>query len=148
MYKRASLTLILLLALAVALGPGPALAEQPLRPAGTLTFKITSVGLGVGASWGRGTLNFRGRNYPLRVEGLDLAKVGVTELEATGRVFNINRPEEIYGTYNQVSAGVAVVGGIQGIALRNSRGVLIDLTATQRGLGANLGIGTLEIKPR
>jgi hypothetical protein len=142
------LALVVILALAVAPGPWPALAEQPLRPAGTLTFKITSVGLGLGASWGRGTLHFRGRNYPIRVEGLDLAKVGVAELEATGRVFNINKPEEIYGTYNQVSAGVAVVGGIQGIALRNSRGVLIDLSATQRGLIANLGIGTLEIKPR
>jgi len=135
--------MVALTLLAVAAG-----AQQPLRPAGTITFKITSVGLGLGASWGRGTLHFRGRNYPIRVEGLDLAKVGVAELEATGRVFNINKPEEIYGTYNQVSAGVAVVGGIQGIALRNSRGVIIDLTATQRGLIANLGIGTLEIKPR
>lgn len=139
--------LILILAVAV-LGPWPAWAEPPLRPAGTLSFRVTSIGLGVGATWGRGTLHFRGRNYPVRVEGLDLAKIGVAELEATGRVYNLNHPEEIYGTYNQVSAGVAVVGGIKGIALRNSRGVIIDLTATQRGLIANLGIGTLEIKPR
>jgi hypothetical protein len=147
MYKKSAL--ILFLALAVHLGATAAPSrEKPMAQVGQLQFKITSVGIGVGATWGHGTLSFRGKTYPILVEGIELAKVGVAELEAVGRVYNLKSVEDIYGAYNKVEAGLAIVGGIQGMALRNAKGVVIDLTATQRGLSASLGIGSLQIKKR
>ncbi len=141
------LPLVIALALTAALLAAAAPAQdKPMPLSGYLNFKVTSVGLGIGATWGKGSLSFKGKQYPVRIEGIDLAKVGVAELEAVGRVFNLKNPDDIYGTYNQVGAGLAIVGGIKGIALRNAKGVIIDLTAVQRGISASLGIGSLEIK--
>ncbi len=137
---------IILVCLALLLAASVPAQDKPLPLSGYLNFKVTSVGLGVGATWGSGSLSFQGKQYPVRVEGIDLAKVGVAELEAVGRVYNLKKPDDIFGTYNQVGAGLAVVGGIKGMALRNAKGVIIDLTAIQRGIAASLGIGSLQIK--
>jgi hypothetical protein len=52
---------------------------------------------------------------------------------------------DITGTYAEAGAGIAVVGGVKGLLAKNERGVVIDLTATQKGVSFNLGGGGFTI---
>jgi hypothetical protein len=45
----------------------------------------------VGYTWGRGTLHYRGRDYPFSVNGLTLINVGAEKVEATAEVYNLTK---------------------------------------------------------
>jgi len=53
-----------------------------------------SVAAGVGFSWGKGTLTYAGKTYPLKVEGLSLGKVGLSRATAIGTVSNLKNLSE------------------------------------------------------
>jgi hypothetical protein len=146
MQKRIAIVIALALTVALLATVAPA-QDKPQSSAGFVNFKVTSIGVGIGATWGKGTFNYRpGGTYPIKVGGIDLANVGVAELEGVGEVYNLTNPEDIYGTYNKASAGIAILGGAKGTIMKNAKGVVIDLNAIQKGVSVNLGIGTLEIK--
>jgi outer membrane immunogenic protein len=130
----------------VALAALPLAAQpQPLAPVAEISFETTQVGLGATFTWGRGWLTFQGKEYPVKVEGLGLAGLGYAKVSAIGKVYNLNHPMDITGTYAEAGVGIAVVGGVKGLLAKNERGVVIDLTAMQRGLSVNLGVGGFTI---
>ena len=51
---------------------------------GTLRLTDGSVAAGIGFSWGRGTLTYAGKTYPVKVEGLSVGEVGPTRATAVG----------------------------------------------------------------
>jgi hypothetical protein len=121
-------------------------ANKPLPPVGDVTIELKGVGLGMGVSWGHGVLWFKGKKYPFRVEGLSVGDLGFANISARGKVYNLHRPADISGTYGAVGAGVALAGGVAGLAMQNERGVVIDLTATQQGVKLNVGPQGLTIR--
>ena len=120
-------------------------AKKPLHPVGQITFEATSVGVGATFSWGRGWLTFKGKRYPIKVEGLALVGVGLSQVRAHGKVYNLKKPMDITGTYAEAGAGIALVGGAKGFVAKNEQGVVIELTAEQKGVSFNLGGGTFTI---
>jgi hypothetical protein len=114
--------------------------EPPSKPSGTLTihqYQVAFIGSGSG---GGGTLRFRGRNYPFKLGGLGIGGIGVSRLDATGTVYNLDRVEDFEGVYGQARVGFAV--GEQGkgqMWLQNPNGVYIHLNARRKGLSLNLG---------
>jgi hypothetical protein len=137
---------IMLALMIVALTVLPLAAEQkPLPPAGEITFEASSLGVGATFTWGRGWLSFRGKSYPIKIEGLGIVGLGFTKVNAIGKVYNLQNPMDITGTYAQAGAGIAVVGGVKGLLAKNERGVVIDLTARQKGVSFNLGGGGFTI---
>ncbi len=114
-------------------------AQQPMQRVGYVNFEATSVGLGIGYSWGSGWLAFNGQNYPIKVDGLSVAAVGLSTVNAIGTVYNLTNPADIAGTYVAVGSGLAIAGGVQGSLARNAKGVVIDLVAPQQGVSLNLG---------
>jgi hypothetical protein len=146
-YMQKKFAFVIVLALTAALVAAVATAQdQPQKPAGFVRFKTTSIGIGVGASWGKGTFDYaKGGSFPIKVGGVDLAKVGVSEVEGVGAVYNLTNPEDIYGTYTAGSVGLSVLGGFKGTTMKNAKGVVIDLSATQKGISVNLGVGSIEI---
>ena len=97
---------------------------------GTLTIETKSIAVGVGVSWGDGTLEYRGQKYPFTVSGLSVVDLGVSKVTAKGKVENLKQLEDFNGDYMLAGAG-AVVGGGGGVgALRNQNGVEMALTAT------------------
>lgn len=124
--------------------PAPA-AQQPLYPAAQITFEGSLVGIGATFSWGRGWLTFQGKSYPIKVEGLGIVGVGLSQVRARGQVYNLKKPRDITGTYMEAGAGIALVGGVKGFLAKNERGIVIDLVAEQKGVSFNLGGGTFTI---
>lgn len=119
--------------------------QKPLAPVGEITFEASSLGVGATFTWGRGWLNFRGKTYPIKIEGLGIVGLGYSRVNAIGKVYNLKTPMDITGTYAQAGAGIAVVGGVKGLLAKNERGVVIDLTAVQKGVSFNLGGGGFTI---
>jgi hypothetical protein len=122
----------------------PAMAADQV-PDGTIELSGGSVAVGIGYSWGSGKLVFQGKQYTLKVEGLSIADVGVSDYTATGSVYNLKKLEDFEGTYAAVTAGVTVAGGVSGGAMRNQNGVLIQLTATRQGLQFTLAPAGIKI---
>src|SRR5260221_13498435 len=95
----------------------PAMAADQ-APDGTIELSGGSVAVGIGYSWGSGKLVFQGKQYSLKVSGLSIADVGVSDYTATGSVYNLKKPEDFAGTYTAATAGVTVAGGGSGGAMR------------------------------
>src|SRR5688500_14630259 len=55
----------------------PSIADA--QSAGTVRFRVAKAGFIFGVGGGSGVLNFKGRTYPLRVDGLSAGTIGVAE---------------------------------------------------------------------
>ena len=101
------------------------------------TVKITSrmVAPGIGLSWGEGVLSFKGRDYPFTFKATGLfrdvdAKIAAAEL--SGRVFELKSLEDFNGNYQRVESETAA-GGTAGAAMKNQKGVVVNLVSTVEG---------------
>ena len=124
--------------------PGVAAAKE--KPAATLKLSGKSVAAGVGISWGKGTLNYKGKPHPFSIDGLSVADVGVSSIDATGNVYHLKKLEDFEGQYTAASAGAAVAGGAGASTMKNANGVVINLHAVTRGVKFKLGVDGVKIK--
>ena len=125
----------------VAAGAGLAAAQDQT---GTLRLSEGSVAAGIGFSWGKGTLSYAGKTYPVKVEGLSVGEVGVQRATAVGTVSHLKKLSDFSGNYVAVGAG-ATAGGGEGITvMRNQNGVVVELKSTTQG--ANLKLAAEGVK--
>ncbi|MFZ2087952.1 MAG: hypothetical protein WAU47_05205 [Desulfobaccales bacterium] len=137
--------LMLLVGVLVLVSGVNAAQKKPLSPVGEISFEATSVGLGATINWGKGWLTFKGKSYPIKIDGLGLVGVGLSHVSAKGKVYNLKKAQDIAGTYRETGAGIAVIGGVKGMVATNKKGVVIDLTAEQTGVNFNLGGGEFTV---
>ncbi|HEY5307991.1 MAG TPA: hypothetical protein VIK97_05750, partial [Casimicrobiaceae bacterium] len=109
-----------------------AMAAEP-APSGTVTISSRAVALGVGVTWGDGTLTVGGKTYPFSVQGLSVADLGVSSVTTSGEVFNLNNVADFSGNFVAGEAGIAIAGGPTDQILRNQNGVVLRLHGTQQG---------------
>ena len=115
-------------------------------PDATLQLREGSVAAGIGFSWGGGTLTYRGKRYPVKVDGLSVGSVGISRATASGSVFNLNSLNDFNGTYTAVAAGAAVAGGGSVATMQNQNGVRINLRATTQGVKFTLGAAGVNLQ--
>jgi hypothetical protein len=128
---------LLLLVLVVITGFTHAAKEE--KPNATLRLSGGSVAAGIGFTWGKGTLTYRGKEYPVSVKGLSLVKVGITKATASGEVYNLKRLLDFDGNYTAAGAGMTLAGGRSAVAMKNQNGVRVVLCATSRGVDVTIG---------
>ena len=139
---------ILLLVVAMMTGFTQA-ATHHSRPDATLRMSIGGVHLGIGGSSGSGTLTYRGKNYPFRVSGMAVGRVGVTSSSAVGDVFNLRHLRDFNGNYTVSGAGtrgVTLGAGRTGTIMSNQAGVIVRISSTQRGVAVNATGGGLTMQ--
>jgi hypothetical protein len=78
---------------------------QAKKPDATLTLSEGTVALGIGFSWGKGSLAFQGKTYPVKVEGLSVGEVGVNRATALGSVYKLTKLADFDGNYVAGGAG-------------------------------------------
>lgn len=115
-------------------------------PDGTLRLSGGSAAAGVGINWGRGTLTYKGKHYPVEVKGLNVGDVGVTSVEASGKVYNLKSLRDFDGNYAGVTAGLTTGGGAGAAAMKNQHGVTVELVSTTRGVEIALGGAGVDMK--
>lgn len=134
----ASLTAMLLSAVLL-FGVGIAVAANAKKPDATISWSTTSANAGVGATWGSGTLTYNGKHYPVSMSGLNIGGVGIDKASGSAEVYNLSKLSDFNGTYAAVGAGATVGGGGAIAAMKNQKGVVVELKSTTEGLQANIG---------
>src|SRR5262245_38950687 len=124
---------------------GSALAQAPKKADATVKLTEGSVAAGIGWSWGRGTLNYKGKTYHFKVEGLSVGEVGVTKAEASGNVYSLKNVEDFSGIYRAASVGGTAVKGGTATTLQNEKGVLMDLKSATQGASLKLAVEGLKL---
>ena len=109
-----------------------AVAAEP-NPSGTVRISSKTVAIGVGVSWGDGTLSYQGQTYTFSVEGLSVVDLGISNITSAGEVFNLNNVADFSGNYAAGEAGIAIAGGPSDTIMKNEKGVVIRLHGTQQG---------------
>src|SRR5438046_10093404 len=67
------------------------------KPDATLRLSTGGFALGIGVSWGSGTLTYRGKSYPIKVKGLSVGRFGATRSSAYGEVCNLKQLQDFNG---------------------------------------------------
>jgi hypothetical protein len=140
---------ILSLVLAVMTGFTQAASHHHSGPDATLRLSGGSFALGIGFRWGSGTLTYKGKDYPVKVNGLSVGKVGITGSSAYGEVFNLKHLQDFNGHYNVGGAGtrgVTLGSGKSGTVMTNQAGVIVRVSATQQGLDVNATGGGVDMQ--
>jgi hypothetical protein len=139
---------ILLLAISVMTGFTQA-ATHESKPDATLRFSGGSFAAGIGFSWGSGTLTYKGKTYPVKVKGLSVGKVGITNASAYGEIYNLKNLQDFNGHYNVGGAGtrgVTLGGGRKTTTMTNQAGVIVALASTQQGVDVNATGGGVDMQ--
>jgi hypothetical protein len=142
--NRILLSLVLALVL---VGVASLVGAQPQQPypVGDISIEFKQVSVGVGYSWGDGILKFKGKEYKLKAKGLKIMAVGISSVNAKGLVYSCENISDFPGTFMSWEAGAALIKGPAGLVMRNQKGVLIALQASQTGVELNMGAEGINI---
>jgi len=124
-------------------------ASHHSGPNATLRLSGGSFALGIGFRWGSGTLTYKGKDYPVKVNGLSVGKVGMTGSSAYGEIFNLKHLQDFNGHYNIGAAGtrgVTLGSGKAGTLMTNQAGVIVRLSTTQKGVDVNATGGGVDMQ--
>ena len=139
---------VLLLVIAAMTGFSQA-AKHHSGPDATLRLSTGGFALGIGVNWGSGTLTYKGKNYPVKVKGLSVGRVGATSSSAYGEVFNLKHLQDFNGHYNvgaEGTRGITIAKGKAGTLMSNHAGVIVRIAATQTGLDVNATGGGVDMQ--
>lgn len=108
-------------------------------PPAYVELQRSSIGAGLGISWGKGSLSFEGNNYAFSVKGVSVGDLGAAKMIAEGQVANLEQLSDFAGTYVAVEAGATAGKGVGSMTMMNEHGVSITLASQRAGLGLTLG---------
>jgi hypothetical protein len=116
-------------------------------PSGYVWLSGGSVAVGIGYSWGHGTLyNSKDqKEYKFKISGVSIADVGAAGINAEGEVYNLSSPADLGGKYSAVTAGATIIVGGSVAYLKNEKGVVIKLHSQTGGLRFNLSANGMHI---
>jgi len=116
------------------------------KPDAKLSLSGTSAAIGVGTTWGSGTLTYKGKTYPVRIRGLDIGAVGGARINAKGDVYHLKDLAAFDGTYVAIGAGAAAGPGAGHSIMRNEKGVVIDLATDSEGVLLKAGVDGVKLE--
>ena len=123
-----------------------AILADDAKSVGTVSIESKAVAIGVGWSWGDGTLTFEGKDYPFKIKGLSVIDVGISSISAQGDVYSLTKIEDFEGTFSAAEAGIAIGGGAGVQTMKNQNGVLIKLTSKKAGVQLKLAPEGLKVE--
>jgi hypothetical protein len=116
-------------------------------PSGYVWFSGGSVAVGIGYTWGNGTLYYSKdqKQYKFKLSGVSVADVGGAGINAEGEVYNLSSPADLSGDFSAVTAGLTVIEGGSLAYLKNANGVVIVLHSQTAGLRFNLSANGVHV---
>jgi hypothetical protein len=120
--------------------------DKDEKPDAKLALSGTSAAIGVGTTWGSGTLAYKGKDHKVRLRGLDIGGVGGASIKASGDVYHLKSLADFDGTYAAVGAGAAAGPGAGHSIMRNDKGVVIDLATESEGVLIKAGIDGVKLE--
>ena len=116
------------------------------KPSATLSLEAKSVAVGIGWTWGGGTVDYMGKKHRFKIDGLSVNGAGVERVDANGYVYNLKKLSDFAGTYTSVEAGGAAGAGAAIARMKNENAVSITLHSKSQGISAQAGPEGMKIK--
>jgi len=111
-----------------------------LKESGTVDIEQVQIAFIGSGNLGGGTLSYAGKSYKFTIGGLGIGGFGVSKIEASGIVYNLNSVGQFAGAYVQGRYGFAAGTESGGeLWLQNDAGVVMKLKAKREGLALSLG---------
>jgi hypothetical protein len=130
--------------------PAPGSAAPTLHgkaPSGYVDMREVSIAYLGQAGGGKGTLTFQGQTYPFDIAGLGGGGVGISALDASGEVYNLDDLAQFPGAYDEARYGAVIGDASTGdLWLENNAGVVMHLKAKREGLMLSLGADVVDIR--
>jgi hypothetical protein len=123
---------------------GLAFAKEAKKPDATLKLTEGQVALGIGWSWGKGVLTYKGKTYPFKVDGITVGDVGITEAKAEGKVYNLKKLSDFDGSFTSAGAEGTLGLGAGATAMKNEMGVVVHLLPKTKGVNLKLAAGGVK----
>ena len=121
--------------------------DKPQKITGTIEFHELQVAYIGSGTMGHGTLFFQGQSYPIKVGGLGIGGIGLSDIQAHGDVYGLENIEDFEGLYGEAQTGYALGDQSSGeMWLENPNGVIIHLDTKREGLMLSLGAEGLNIQ--
>ena len=136
---------VLALGCALLIAGKAAAAGKDAKPVATIQLKEGSVAVGIGYSWGKGVLTYRGKRYPFKIDGLTAGELGGATITARGEVYYLKKLADFSGNYTSVGAGATAAGGYDVESMRNANGVEIKMISTTRGADLRAAVEGVKI---
>ena len=114
-------------------------------PPAFVDLNSTSIGAGLGITWGEGTLSFEGNQYSFTVTEVGLGELGFSKISAMGGVENLRSVSDFEGHYVAVGASATMGKGVGTVTMRNNKGVSLTLQAKNRGAQLSLAAKSITI---
>jgi len=114
-------------------------------PSATVRIQEWSAAYYAQAEAGKGTLYYNGGSHRFTISGGGLGGSGAQKVNATGKVFNLNRLSDFSGTYHGISRGLTLIEGKMHAKLTNQNGVVMYLAGETEGLASSLGAQAFEV---
>ena len=90
-------------------------------------------------------MTYKGKDYPISVNGLSLGKVGITGGSATGEVFNLKKLKDFDGHYNAGAVGATLAAGHGTAGMTNENNVHVVLESHTRGVDITIATSGVEM---
>ncbi|NVN13506.1 MULTISPECIES: hypothetical protein [Nguyenibacter] len=119
--------------IATSLLGGAASAQGLGTPSGQITLVAQSADVGVGWTWGHGTLVYGHHRYSFTVKGGTVVAVGYSKVVGTGTVYNLKHLHDFDGTYVAGNGEATLGNGVGGSVLHNGNGVTIRIDTVSKG---------------
>jgi hypothetical protein len=146
-----SLVAVVLASTVAVAAEGASSAASPVAegsvPSGYVWLSGGVIALGIGYSWGHGTLyNSKDqKQYKFKLSGVSVADVGGAGITAEGEVYNLTSPADLSGDYSAVTAGMTIIEGGSVAYLKNDKGVVIKLHSQTGGVRFNLSANGMHV---
>ena len=136
-----------LIALPFLVAANIATAEEK-TPSGTLVIDEDQIMWMVGGDIGGGTLEFQGKSYKFKLDGLKLGGFGVHKLKLDGDVYDLNDVADFPGVYAEAEIGFTVADKGKGdVWLKNDKDVKLRLKSPEsKGIALDLGVEGVDIR--
>jgi hypothetical protein len=114
-------------------------------PSATVSIHEWSAAYYAQAEAGKGTLYYNGGRHRFTISGGGVGGSGAQKVNATGKVFNLNRLSDFPGTYHGISRGLTLIEGKMHAKLTNQNGAVMYLAGDTEGLASSLGAQAFEV---
>ena len=115
-------------------------------PSATVSIHEWSAAYYAQAESGKGTLYYNGGRHRFTISGGGVGGSGAQKVNATGKVYNLNRLSDFPGTYHGISRGLTLIEGKMHAKLTNQNGVVMYLAGDTEGLASSLGAQAFEVR--
>jgi hypothetical protein len=101
---------------------------------------------GSGFAWGCGEISYQGTNHAFRLSGLSIANIDAAGICANGSIMHLRRLSDFAGSYSASAVEPAGADGDSVAYLKNERGVVLKMTATDASWRISLQVNGLRIR--